>query len=74
MSIFKNTLGQFIPNPKLILTIPKQSLLDIYTTINHFTRYVEIRAFSDPYFTVYGQNRMFPYLFTYLFNTLFIVD
>ena len=53
--IFKNTLGQFIPNPKIILAIPKQSLLlGCYTTVNHVARYVEIWAFYDPYFTVYG--------------------
>ena len=61
--IFKTALMQFISKPKIILAVPKQSLiLGYYTTVNHFARYVEIRAFSDPFFTVYAQNRIFPFL------------
>ena len=45
------------------MAIPKQSLLlGYYTKVNHFARYIKVRAFSDPYFTVYGQNRIFPFL------------
>ena len=51
---------QFISKPKIILAVPKQSLiLGYYTTVNHFERYVEIRAFSDPFFPVFGQNQRF---------------
>ena len=28
-------------------------------TVDHCVRYVKERAFSDPYFPVYGQNRIF---------------
>ena len=44
------------------LVIPKQSLLLGHTTVDHCTRYIEMRASSDPYFPLYGQNRIFPYL------------
>ena len=32
-----------------------------YPTVDHRARYVEARAFFDPHFPVYGQNRIFPY-------------
>ena len=34
----------------MTLTIPKQSLSLGYTTDDHCARYVQIQAFSDPYF------------------------
>ena len=43
LKIFKNMLGQFIPNPEIILTTPKQSLLlGYFIAVNHFARYGEI--------------------------------
>ena len=51
---FRRLFCYFVWNASIILTIQKQSLLLGYTTIDHFTRYSEIRAFSNPYFPVYG--------------------
>ena len=42
------------------MTIPKPSWLLGYTTVDNCAKYVEISAFSDPYFPVYGQNHILP--------------